>query len=56
LEALQALFAQYCDKDGLMTKSEVEKIPSIAELFVSIYCVTHMRILETTAEEDPYML
>lgn len=35
LEALQALFAQYCDKEGLMTKTDVEKVPAIAELFVS---------------------
>ena len=35
-EALQALFASHCDKDGLMTKSTLEKdISAIQELLVS---------------------
>ena len=34
LEALQKLFSKYCDKEGLMTKEAVKKIPSIAELLV----------------------
>ena len=35
LEALQALFTKYCDKEGLMTKDGVKKIPPIAVLLVS---------------------
>ena len=38
LEALQALFTKYCDKEGLMTKEKVTKIPPIGELLVSV-CV-----------------
>jgi len=34
LEALQKLFAKYCDQEGLMTKEAVQKIPTIAELLV----------------------
>lgn len=34
LEALQALFAKYCDKQGLMTMADVRKVPAIAELLV----------------------
>jgi len=36
LEALQALFTKYCDKEGLMTKEEVKKVPPIADLLVSV--------------------
>lgn len=35
LEALQALFTKYCDKEGLMTKEKVTEIPPIDELLVS---------------------
>jgi len=35
LEALQALFSKYCDKEGLMTKDAVQQTPLIAELLVS---------------------
>ena len=35
LEALQALFTKYCDKEGLMTKEKVTTIPPIEELLVS---------------------
>lgn len=33
-EALQVLFSEYCDKEGLMTKMAVMEIPAIAELLV----------------------
>lgn len=33
-EALQVLFSKYCDKEGLMTKKAVMKIPAIADLMV----------------------
>ena len=36
LEALQALFAKYCDKEGLMTKAAVLQVPTIADLLVSL--------------------
>lgn len=34
-EAVQSLFAKYCDSDGLMTKATLQKIPAVAELLVS---------------------
>lgn len=37
LEALQALFTKYCDKEGLMTKEKVTKIPPIDEFLVSVH-------------------
>lgn len=40
-EALQALFEQQCDEDGLMTKASLVSIPMIADLLVcssSFYC------------------
>ena len=37
-EALQVLFSKYCDKEGLMTKNAVEKVPAIADLLVSCVC------------------
>jgi hypothetical protein len=34
LDALQQLFAKYCDKEGLMSKKNLEQIPAIAQLLV----------------------
>jgi hypothetical protein len=40
-EALQALFSEQCDQDGLMTKDTLQSVPMIAELLVrNIY--THV--------------
>lgn len=38
LEALQTLFGEYCDNEGLMTKDAVRKIPAISELLVGCGC------------------
>jgi hypothetical protein len=35
LPAIQALFSKYCDKDGLMTKRELEKTPPFEGMLVS---------------------
>ena len=37
-EALQHLFHKHCDKDGLMTKNMLMRVPAIQELLVCIYC------------------
>jgi hypothetical protein len=37
LESLQSLFSQYCDKQGLMTRSALRNVPTIAELLVSAF-------------------
>jgi hypothetical protein len=34
LDALQQLFSKYCDKEGLMSKQNLEQIPAIAQLLV----------------------
>jgi hypothetical protein len=47
-EALQALFAQTCDRDGLMTKDALKRIPSIAELLVSLCQSWWLLLFETT--------
>lgn len=59
LEALQALFSKYCDKEGLMTKAAVMKVPAIAELMVSRLCTNNaLHLAETLclAHEDSYAL
>ena len=35
-EALQSLFAKQCDPDGLMTKTALAQVPSIADLMVRL--------------------
>eukprot|EP00980_Cylindrotheca_fusiformis_P011944 scaffold2830_cov131-Cylindrotheca_fusiformis.AAC.65 len=35
LSAIQTLFSQYCDKEGLMTRDQLEKVPPFAEMLVS---------------------
>lgn len=42
-EALQALFAKQCDKDGLMTKQMLKGIPAIQELLVRV-CVLRYNV------------
>jgi hypothetical protein len=34
LESLQKLFSEYCDDEGLMSKSSIQRIPSILQLLV----------------------
>jgi hypothetical protein len=34
IEAIQMIFTNYCDADGLMTKADVQKVPYIADLLV----------------------
>ena len=34
IEAIQMVFTNYCDGDGLMTKRDVMKVPYIADLLV----------------------
>ena len=34
IEAIQMIFTNYCDADGLMTKMDVRKVPYIADLLV----------------------
>lgn len=36
LPAIQTLFSKHCDKEGLMTKDELEKVPPFAEMLVSL--------------------
>jgi hypothetical protein len=38
LDALQQLFSKYCDKEGLMSKKNLEQIPAIAQLLVRACC------------------
>jgi hypothetical protein len=35
LPAIQSLFSKYCDKEGLMTKEDLGKMPPVAEMIVS---------------------
>jgi hypothetical protein len=48
LESLQSLFARYCDKQGLMTRSALRKVPAIADLLVSTraHCFSASRWFE----------
>ena len=39
LLGIQALFNKFCDEDGLMNKSDLERVPVIAEMLVSL-CVS----------------
>ena len=34
LEGLQKLFSEYCDDEGLMSKSSLQRIPSVSQLMV----------------------
>jgi hypothetical protein len=35
LQSIQALFTNYCDKDGLMTKASLDKVPAFKDMLVS---------------------
>jgi hypothetical protein len=39
IEAMQMVFTNYCDGDGLMTKRDVMNVPYIADLLVSCLIV-----------------
>ncbi len=35
LPSIQELFTKYCDKDGLMTKTSLDKVPAFKDMLVS---------------------
>jgi hypothetical protein len=38
LPSIQELFTKYCDKDGLMTKASLDKVPAFKDMLVSSKC------------------
>jgi hypothetical protein len=45
IEAIQMIFTNYCDADGLMTKTDVRKVPYIADLLVCMNtCVSSLSL------------
>lgn len=52
-EALQALFAKQCDKDGLMTKQMLMAVPVIQELLVRAAIRGHLGVMCVQEQCDP---
>ena len=39
LPSIQELFTKYCDQDGLMTKTSLDKVPAFKDMLVSSKCL-----------------
>ena len=52
LLAIQSLFNKYCDKDGLMTKAALEKVPAFAEMLVCIFVICGGHTMRPSASDD----